>query len=91
MLITLEKYPEPGTPTPPREWVMVLHLLMKRTSPVLLRKRHLPAAPSMTGKVVHRLKASSITKMFYLKSGKPVCTATTRIPALNGVLANSER
>ena len=54
------------------------------------RKPHLPAALSTTRTVVHSLKASSTTKMFYFKSGKLVCTDTTLIQASNGVRANSE-
>ena len=41
---------------------MVLHPLVRRTSPVRLRKPHLPAALSTTRTVVHRLKPSSTTQ-----------------------------
>ena len=90
MLITSEKYQNLEL-LPPREWVMVLHPVIQRTSPVRLRKPHLPAALSTTRRVVDHLKASSITKTFHLKSGKLICTDTTLIQALNGVPANSER
>ena len=70
---------------------MVLHLLMQLTSPVRLRKRYLPAALSTTRTVVHRLKASSFTKMFYLKSGKLVCRDTILTQASSGVLENRGR
>ena len=70
---------------------MVHHLLMQRMSRVRLSKPHLPATPSTTRTDVHRPKAYSTTKTFYLKSGKLVCTDTTLIQASNGVPANSER
>ena len=58
-----------------------IHSLMQRTSPVRLTKPHLQAALSTTRTVIHRLKACSITKTLYLRSGKLVCADTTLIQA----------